>query len=36
MILKRRAALDGVQLDSIDSRILIQKIEPAEIGRAHV
>lgn len=29
MILKRRAALDGVQLDSIDSRILIQKIEPA-------
>ena len=29
MILKRRAALDGVQLDSIDSRILIQSIEPA-------
>lgn len=29
MILKRRAALDGVQMDSVDSRILIQKIEPA-------
>lgn len=29
MILKRRAALDGVQLDEVDSRILIQKIEPA-------
>lgn len=29
MILKRRAALDGVQLDEIDPRILIQGIEPA-------
>jgi hypothetical protein len=27
MILKRRAALDGVQLDQVDSRILIQGIE---------
>ena len=29
MKLTRRAALDGVQLDEIDSRILIQGIEPA-------
>lgn len=29
MILKKRVALDGVQLDSIDNRILIQKIETA-------
>ena len=29
MRLLRRAALDGVQLDEIDNRILIQKIEPA-------
>ena len=29
MKLRRRAALDGVQLDEIDERILIQKIEPA-------
>ena len=29
MKLTRRAALNGVQLDEIDSRILIQGIEPA-------
>ena len=29
MRLMRRAALNGVQLDEIDNRILIQKIEPA-------
>ena len=29
MILRRRVALDGVQLDSLDNRILVQSIEPA-------
>lgn len=29
MILSRRVALDGVQLDQVDSRIIIQGIEPA-------
>lgn len=29
MILRRRVALDGIELDSVDSRILIQGIEPA-------
>ena len=29
MKLLRRAALNGVQLDEIDRRILIQKVEPA-------
>ena len=29
MQLMRRAALDGVQLDSLDDRIIIQSIEPA-------
>lgn len=28
MILKRRVALDGVQLDSVDNRVLIQTVEP--------
>ena len=30
MQLKHRATLDGVQLDEIDSRILIQKIETGD------
>ena len=29
MILSRRVALDGVELDSLDSRILVQGVEPA-------
>ena len=29
MILSKRVALDGVQLDSVDSRILIQRVETA-------
>lgn len=30
MILRHRVALDGVQLDSVDSRIMIQKVETGE------